>query len=68
MCHQLLVSLRMSRNGKKHRYGRETKSESFASFWWQREIFNARHPQLEALLLDYRELNFRGIKSNIPTS
>ena len=67
MCHQLLVSLRMSRNGKKHRYDRETKSESFASFWWQREVFNARYPQLEALLLGYRELNFRGIKSNIPT-
>ena len=43
-------------------------SRSSEYLWWQREIFNARHPQLETLLLSYRELNFRGIKSNITTS
>ena len=32
--------------------------------WWQREIFNARHPQFEALLLRCRQLNFRKMKSN----
>ena len=42
-------------------------SRSSEHLWWQREIFYARHPQLEALLLSYRELNFRGIKSNTPT-
>ena len=37
-------------------------SRSSVHLWWQREIFNARHPQLEALLLSYRELNLRGKK------
>ena len=35
-------------------------SRSSEHLWWQREIFNAHHPQLEALLLSYRELNLRG--------
>ena len=53
----------------KYQYGRETKSESLACcrgrvniFGGSEKFFYAHHPQLEALLLRYRELNFRGMK------